>query len=297
MVSQRVHHDDLIGHLLEIDPNGWTVVEIPAIAEEDRDYIIGEDEYYFRKAGEPLHAQLESLEILENIKTSVGSFVFQSQYQQNPMPPGGVLFKNDWFPRYKKTPFLKSFDRIVESWDTASSIGSDAAYSACTTWGERGNKRTLLCCQRHRLEFPDLLRVIQSSARAHWAHAILIENKSSGQQAIQSLRGKNLNIIPIQPVGDKESRALQASAIIEAGRVEIPQEAPWLPEYLDELLKFPHCKYKDQVDSTVQYLLWAEKTTPKFDVRMTRLSSDGCKEVYKDNYFSRNGRGVFDDFF
>lgn len=39
-------------------------------------------------------------------------------------------------------------------------------------------------------------------------------------------------------------------------RVSLPQEAPWLKEYVHEMISFPKSKYKDQVDSTSQALNW-----------------------------------------
>jgi predicted phage terminase large subunit-like protein len=44
---------------------------------------------------------------------------------------------------------------------------------------------------------------------------------------------------------------------IEAGRVLLPAEAPWLDEFRTELLRFPQGRHDDQVDSLSQFLAWA----------------------------------------
>jgi predicted phage terminase large subunit-like protein len=44
---------------------------------------------------------------------------------------------------------------------------------------------------------------------------------------------------------------------IEAGRVLLPAEAPWLAEFQTELLRFPQSQHDDQVDSLSQFLAWA----------------------------------------
>jgi hypothetical protein len=49
------------------------------------------------------------------------------------------------------------------------------------------------------------------------------------------------------------------TAIIENGFVCIPEEAPWLAEYLHEMTVFPNGKHDDQVDSTAQFLDWFKK--------------------------------------
>ena len=66
-------------------------------------------------------------------------------------------------------------------------------------------------------------------------------------------------MIPIKPLGDKLTRAMQTTPVFEAGRVLLPEEAPWLADYQRELLGFPSSRYDDQVDSTTQFILWAEE--------------------------------------
>ena len=52
---QRLHEDDLTGHVLE--SGGWKVLRFPAIAEEDETHVIrslGKTRTFLRKAGEAL---------------------------------------------------------------------------------------------------------------------------------------------------------------------------------------------------------------------------------------------------
>ncbi len=42
----------------------------------------------------------------------------------------------------------------------------------------------------------------------------------------------------------------------EAGRILLPNEAPWLAEFENELLAFPHGRYDDQVDALLLFLDW-----------------------------------------
>ena len=53
VVMQRLHADDLAGHL--IDQGGWTVLKIPAFAETDEVYELGDGKTYTFKTGELLH--------------------------------------------------------------------------------------------------------------------------------------------------------------------------------------------------------------------------------------------------
>ena len=62
VVMQRLHVDDLVGHLLEQD--GWETLILPAIAEVERDIPVGPDRFHHRRAGELLHPERESRELL-----------------------------------------------------------------------------------------------------------------------------------------------------------------------------------------------------------------------------------------
>jgi hypothetical protein len=43
---------------------------------------------------------------------------------------------------------------------------------------------------------------------------------------------------------------------VNKGVVQLPQEAPWLEAFVDELENFPFTNYKDQVDAFVHALAW-----------------------------------------
>ena len=92
----------------------------------------------------------------------------------------------------------------------------------------------------------------------------MIEDQASGLQLIQLLRGEAhgpaSSPIARRPEGDKLSRALGVSALIEAGRVYLPDDAPWLAEFTSELLGFPNSRYDDQVDALSQLLGWVRQS-------------------------------------
>jgi predicted phage terminase large subunit-like protein len=74
---------------------------------------------------------------------------------------------------------------------------------------------------------------------------------------VQEMRLHN-TVRPIlsQPQYSKEARLLAQAPKFEAGQVLLPREAPWLAEYVAELLAFPNGAHDDQVDSTSQALHW-----------------------------------------
>ncbi len=256
VVMQRLHLDDLVGHLLE--QGGWTHLNLPAIAESEHPILLGPGRFHLRRPGDLLHPEREPQVVLDEFKQSMGSLDFAAQYQQEPVAEGGNLIKWDWFSNYDKPPARQSGDRIIVSWDTALSAKELSSYSACVVVQVKGETAYVLDVVRERLEYPDLRRkVIELHGR--WRHAcnryeLVIENKGSGMSLIQDLRRDNIHAIKIDPDGDKVMRMNEQTARIEAGSVHLPSRAGWLDEFRRELLAFPAGRYSDQVDAFSQAL-------------------------------------------
>jgi predicted phage terminase large subunit-like protein len=56
------------------------------------------------------------------------------------------------------------------------------------------------------------------------------------------------------PGTDKIMRLHAQTTMFEGALVLLPKQAPWLGDYLTELLSFPGSRHDDQVDSTTQAL-------------------------------------------
>ena len=162
IIMQRLHEDDLVGHVLTQEP--WDVVRFPAIAEEDEvheiETILG-PRIFSRRRDEALHPQREPLDTLERIRRTIGEYNFAGQYQQSPAPLGGGLVKAKWFKYYTEKDRPQSFDRIVQSWDTANKATELSDFSVCTTWGIKAKNLYLLNVTRKRLEYPALKRAVR----------------------------------------------------------------------------------------------------------------------------------------
>ena len=263
-IMQRLHEDDLVGHVLAQEP--WEVVSFSAIAEADEVHEIEtilEPKCFKRRRGEALHPEREPLEVLDRIRRTIGEYNFAGQYQQSPAPLGGGLVKADWFKRYRETERPQRFDRIVQSWDTANKATELSDFSVCTTWGIKDKDLFLLGVFRRRLEYPALKRAVREQQSLFGANVVLIEDKASGTQLIQELIAEGCYAVTrYEPTLDKIMRLHAQTAMIENGFVHIPENAPWLAEYLHELSVFPNGKHDDQADSTAQFLDWCKKRGP-----------------------------------
>jgi predicted phage terminase large subunit-like protein len=257
MIMQRLHQDDLVGHVL--DQDDWEIVRFPAIAEEDEYYVIesvlGKAE--FRRAeGEALHPAREPLTTLARMRESMGEYNFASQYQQSPMAKGGAVVKTSWIQHYDEAD-LPPFYAPYQSWDTANKASELSDYSVCTTWGYHDKKFYLLDVLRKRLNYPELRRAVIDQARRFGVTNIIIEDRASGTQLIQDLQAEGLmGVIAYGPPAgtDKLMRLHAQTALFENGNVLLPRQKHWVQDYINEITGFPGTKFDDQVDSTTQAL-------------------------------------------
>jgi predicted phage terminase large subunit-like protein len=254
VVMQRLHMDDLAGHLLE--QGGWIHLNLPAKAEAPSRIALGAGRYHDRKEGELLNPAREPQEALDELKRGMGSTDFSAQYQQQPIDIGGNLIKWGWFKFYDDPPAHKPNDRIVVSWDTAMSDKELNSYSVGVVMQVRGGTVFVLDVVRERLDYPDLKRKVKA-LHAQWSGAnytLLIENKGSGLSLIQDLRRENIHAIAINPEESKVMRMNAHTAPIEAGAVWLPRRARWLEEFRHEISSFPSGRHNDQVDAFSQGL-------------------------------------------
>jgi predicted phage terminase large subunit-like protein len=270
IVMQRLHEDDLVGHVLGLED--WKVISFPAIAEHDETHEI-QTPYgprrFQRRAGDPLHPEREPLEVLNRIRETLGEYNFAGQYQQAPAPLGGGMVKAAWFKTYTPAELPATFEPIFQSWDTANKPGELSDFSVCTTWGILDKHAYLLDVYRKRLSYPELKSAVKEQAAKHNPRTILIEDEASGTQLIQELVAEGVHAVQkYDPAAmHKITRMNTVTSMIENGFVHVPEKAPWLGEYLHELTTFPKVKYYDQAESTSQALDWLkQQSTPRYGV-------------------------------
>jgi phage terminase large subunit-like protein len=216
---QRLHENDLAGHLLE--QGGWEHLDLPAIALDDTVITLSVGRTMHRRIGDILHPERENKEALERIRAEIGSLMFSAQYQQRPVPLEGNMIRRDWFQYYDQLP-QGPYRRIVQSWDIAMTTGNTNDYSVCTSWQMVKEDYYVVDVFRGRLKYPDLRRKVASLADRYRAETILIEDAGPGMALLQDLR-RDLPrgmVRPIgrKPEGSKVERMVAQSAKFEAER-------------------------------------------------------------------------------
>ena len=96
-------------------------------------------------------------------------------------------------------------------------------------------------------------RLIQS-----WDTAFLKTQRSdfsaNGPAIMDTLKNSLHGIVGIRAEGSKSARLSAVSPLFEAGQVWIPEESPWVQDFIGEILQFPFGRNDDQVDACSQAL-------------------------------------------
>jgi predicted phage terminase large subunit-like protein len=247
IILTRWHYDDIAGRLLKEQPNEWEVISLPALAEEND--LLG------REVGEPLWAEFGYDRLwAQNKRKEVGTRTWTALFQQSPSPDSGDIFKREWVKFYKALPQL---DEMAISVDASFKDTKSSDYCVLQVWGRRGADKYLIDQIRDQMGFPATVQAIRAiSAKYPKAHSKFVEDKANGTAVIDFLKKEIYGLIPVEPMGGKEVRASAISPQWESGNVYLPDpsQAPWVNDFIEELIQFPQGKNDDQVDAMSQML-------------------------------------------
>ena len=165
IIMQRLHEDDLVGHVL--GQEAWEVLSFPAIAEAGRgapiETIWGSRCFTRAVRARPCIPTASRSRRSNRIRRTIGEYNFAGQYQQSPAPLGGGLVKAEWFKRYARTSGRSASTASCRAGIPPTRLPSSAISSVCTTWGVKDKNLYLLGLLRQRLEYPALKRACASS--------------------------------------------------------------------------------------------------------------------------------------
>ena len=103
---------------------------------------------------------------------------------------------------------------------------------------------------RERVESPDLERWLRANATRFTVQFVGVEDQTSGKQLIQQMRRSGgLTIRPLKADKDKVSRALPYAQAVATGQIQIPAQASWASDWMEEHNPFPYGTHDDMVDA------------------------------------------------
>lgn len=233
LIMQRLHEDDLVGHILEkAGGEKWRVLRLPAFADQEQTYswrdAYGRGMVHTQHKYDCLHPEREDADVLRHLAEMMGRSNFFAQYLLSPVPEEGAMVKQHWFKRYTRETCPSSWQFTFESWDTANKATERSDFSVCTTWGVLGGKTCfLLDVYRGKLDYPALKRMVIDQKKKWQASTVLIEDRASGTQLIQELHyGGCQGVVGYKaPTDDKIMRMHTCCDVIENGLVYLPEQA------------------------------------------------------------------------
>lgn len=237
-IGQRLHEDDLGAYLIAgKDGYDWHKIILKSIDE----------------AGNALYPEVDPIEKLLK-KQETDPYVFASQYQQDPIPAGGALFKPEWFVLLDEEPEILATFIVADTAETSKSWNDATVFSffgiyQIEEFGRKTNEYGLhwLDCLELRIEPKDLeisfLDFIQESMRhpvkptSAW-----VEEKSTGTTLISVVKEK-IRTIQIREIkrsrasGNKTERFLRTQPSVAGRKVSFTRNAKHVKMCIDHMSK------------------------------------------------------------
>ncbi|MDA0232290.1 MAG: phage terminase large subunit, partial [Chloroflexi bacterium] len=115
---------------------------------------------------------------------------------------------------------------------------------------------------RERLTPSKKLNLIYQYRNDRMPNIVLIEDRGPGKEVIQEIESRDTDAMPQlrktdpKGYGDKVARARAQQSVFERGLIWVPEHAPWVADFLDEVSSFPASAFDDQVDALSQALAY-----------------------------------------
>lgn len=235
-IGQRLHEADLPAHL--ISTGDWETLILPALD----------------KAGNALNPEMHDVKALLKMKEE-NPYVYAAQYQQDPQPAGGGIFKPEWF--YLTEP--EQEPEILATFITADTAETDKSYNDATVFSFFGIYKIFhgdietdtyglhwINCIEIRVEPKDL----ESEFMAFYAGCMrykvkpmiaAIEKKSTGVTLLSVLKKvRGLRLIEIERTkssGSKTTRFLEIQPIVASRYISLPEDGKHTQMCLEHMRK------------------------------------------------------------
>lgn len=239
VIGQCLHEDDLIAHLKK--SGEWVIVTLPALD----------------ACGNALHPQMHTRQALLKMQED-SPYHFAAQYQQDPQPAGGGIYKPEWFKQVDDDQYPTPQDMLA-TFVTIDTAETDKSYNDATVfsfWGLYRIKHGEVLTEQYALHWIDCveLRVEPKDLKPEFMQFyytcmrhvrkprfIGIERKSTGvtlSSMLKELQGLNiLDIVRTRASGSKTARFLEAQQYVAERRISLPRHGRHTSSVLEHMRK------------------------------------------------------------
>lgn len=263
VIMQRLHEEDLTGHILAKNNPDWVHLCLPMRYEPDRHCVtqIGWSDPRSIE-GELLCEDRFDEVSVANLEANLGPYRAAGQLQQRPEPKGGGILKREWWVDYTR-PTFPDLKFVLASLDPAYTEDEENDPSALSLWGvyttEEGvDMAMLIYCWSLHLDINPLVQKVAETCTTYGVDVLLIESKASGLSVAQEIERLHSHepwsVTTMDPKGDKVARAYSIQGLLESGLVAAPTEKSWADKLISQAASFPKAKHDDLVDTMTQGL-------------------------------------------
>ena len=273
VIMTRWNEADLAGYILNNEGGeDWTIVNLPAVAEEN--------DQLGRDPGEALWPERHPIEELMTTKRDVGEYAWSAMFQQRPAPLEGNLLKVERIKKVSRVPDGIYWTRY---WDIAASTSRRADYTASVRVGTDYNGVTYITRGiRGKWEWPDSRKVIINTAKAEQSDTqVIIETNGIGMPAFDELkRMPEMMQVALRAHTKRRSKSATVEAPnliavrIEAGMVAIEANGSWADDFMEELRVYDNGEHDDYVDSVAEGYIYSTRPNRRYDLGWTGEGTD-----------------------
>lgn len=236
-IGQRLHEADLFGMMVDgNEGHKWRTVILKTLDDHNNNLcpdVISTDELLLKKNIDP--------------------YVYASQYQQNPQPSGGGIFKTEWWPLLQVEPKILGTIIVCDSAETSHTYNDATAFLfAGIYFIEQDGVQTgilgahIIHCVESWIEPRHLEGEFMQFYAQCMRHPVkpmmaAIEKKSTGTTLISLMKQKQgLQVHEIERTrasGSKTARFLETQPFIASKRVSLMAHAPHTELFLNHMSK------------------------------------------------------------
>jgi predicted phage terminase large subunit-like protein len=282
IIQQRLGEDDLTGHILEHEADGWTHLCLPGRYEPERSFhtSIGWKDPR-TEPGELLWPERFSEPYLKRLEKSMGPFTFAGQIQQRPEPKGGGIILREWWKLWELDSY-PPMDFVLACLDTAYTedtmndpsgmivwgifsgdvksqttriVGPDGqTFRPDATYSEFAPQVMCMWAWDAHLALHELVEKVAQTCIKMKVDSLLIENKASGISVAQEIRRlynrERFGVELFDPKSqDKTARLYSVQHLFAEGIIHGP-DRPWMEKVITQVAMHPRGKHDEFVDLT-----------------------------------------------
>jgi predicted phage terminase large subunit-like protein len=261
LVNTRWTSHDVVGQLEQKNKDEPQSIPQPAVF-LNISAQAGDNDILGREEGEWLWEDFYGAQHYETLRATMPPGLWSALYLGKPMDQQGDFVSEEDFQRFETIPVNKEgekiqYTRCIMSVDTSQKSNERSDYCAIGIFRKRiDGVHCLVDVWRGKKPLEQIIRIMKRLMEAWGVHACIIEDAGMGSQILENYAGKlPAALIPYLPGprSSKDFRFDAAAPWITAGKIQFPKQAPWLTDFINELVAYPNGENDDQVDMLSQY--------------------------------------------